>query len=328
MAFDFGAVGQRTAERGPAAAALSSVCPPAASAITRAANGLARPSTSRGLAPRAMSGGAVLAQRDRADVQADTGPQRQRGECLVVVQRVAQRIERHVEQQEKAIAAIDLAPVVARQQVARPAIVLGPQLRGARVTQLLDQQRAVHHVGEEQRALGHRRGSDGTLHMRCIVASAVWSGKGSATFTEVHWARDRHKVEINNDPNCYPRTVHGPGAERCRPRAPAHPGSPPGEPHPDDVAQSQPCQTLHPSSKLISLSLESSQRDRESQEGLSCAPRRDRGAQATNSGTAPIAQGQSEDGDGRRERPVVADAAVQQRERPGIATQVARTLGR
>ena len=72
------------------ASAVSSVWPPRASDITRAAVGLARPSTSSGLAPRATSSARVLAQDHRPHVQAGARAQRhrQRRQRAVVGQRV------------------------------------------------------------------------------------------------------------------------------------------------------------------------------------------------------------------------------------------------
>ena len=137
VALDLGGVGERIAERGPGRGAQQRL--PACGQRHHARGerlGQALDLETLGAVGDVL--GAVLAQGDRADVQADTSAQRQSSECLVVVQRVAQRVERHVEQQEETVGAIDLSPTMAHQQVARPAIVLGPQLRCACVAQLLD----------------------------------------------------------------------------------------------------------------------------------------------------------------------------------------------
>ena len=140
--------------RASRASGVSRVWPPRASDITRAAVGLARPSTSSGLAPRATSAGAVLAQDHRPHVQAGARLQRhrQRGQRPVVGQRVAHRIGRRVEQQQHAVGLVDLAPAPVRQQVARHAVVRRPDLGHRRVAEALGQLGAVDHVGQQQRA--------------------------------------------------------------------------------------------------------------------------------------------------------------------------------
>ena len=93
------------------ASGVSSVCPPSASDITRAAVGLARPSTSSGLAPRATSS-ALFSRRitgptcSPARAFSGTG---QRGQRAVVGQRVAHRIGGGVEHQQHAVGLVDLA---------------------------------------------------------------------------------------------------------------------------------------------------------------------------------------------------------------------------
>ena len=99
--------------------------------------------------------GRVLAQRDWADMQADPGGEREIGKCVVVGERVAGGVGRVVEQQEEAVGAVDLAAVVACEEIAGPAVVLGPDLRRAGVAEALDQTRAVHDVGEEEGPFGH-----------------------------------------------------------------------------------------------------------------------------------------------------------------------------
>ena len=116
----------------------------------RAASGLARPSVSIGLAPWAMSSARVLAQGDRADVDAPRGAESELGERRVVAERVAGGIGGLVEQQEEAVGPVDLAAAMADEERAAAAVVLGPDLGGARVAEALDHTSAVHHVGEEE----------------------------------------------------------------------------------------------------------------------------------------------------------------------------------
>jgi hypothetical protein len=87
------------------------------------------------------------------------GPCRQAelGHRRVIVQHVAGGVGGGVEEQQEAVGAVDLAPVVAAQQVARPPVVLGPQGEGALVAEALCRQRAVDGIGEQQRDdLAHR----------------------------------------------------------------------------------------------------------------------------------------------------------------------------
>ena len=70
--------------------------------------------------------GGRLAQHDRADMQAGACREAELGHRRVIVQRIARGIGGGVEEQQEAVGAVDLAPVVAAQQVARPAVVLGP----------------------------------------------------------------------------------------------------------------------------------------------------------------------------------------------------------
>ena len=72
--------------------------------------------------------------------------------------------------------------------VARAAIVRGPDLRGARVTEALDQQRAVHDVGEEQGT--HGRAKRTPVHGRNVGAAAP----RGATNSSRHSAACQSKV--------------------------------------------------------------------------------------------------------------------------------------
>ncbi len=109
VALDLRALGERVAERFARGSAHQRL-PAAGERHDAAASGLARPSTSIGFAPRAMSS-AVFSRRVTApDMDADPGAKREIGECLVIGERVAGRVCHFVEQQEEAVGAIDLAP--------------------------------------------------------------------------------------------------------------------------------------------------------------------------------------------------------------------------
>jgi hypothetical protein len=99
--------------------------------------------------------GRILAQRDLAGVEADSRGDVEVRERRVIRERVAGGVGHIVEQQEQAVGAPDLAAVMAGEQVARPAIVCGPDFGGAHVAEPLAESGAVHHVGEEKGALGH-----------------------------------------------------------------------------------------------------------------------------------------------------------------------------
>ena len=100
----------------------------------------------------------VLAQHHLADVDAHAGTDR-RVRCLaelaqprLVVERKSQRLDRPLEQQQKAVALVDLAAVLFAQQVARDAVVPRQQIRRRRVTNALDELRARDQVAQQQGA--------------------------------------------------------------------------------------------------------------------------------------------------------------------------------
>ena len=96
------------------------------------------------------------AQRHRPDVQADPRRQAERTHVVLVGKREAQRRGGIVEKHEEAVGGVDLAPALAAQEVARAAVVLGPQHPRALVAQALRDERAVDDVGEEQcRQIAH-----------------------------------------------------------------------------------------------------------------------------------------------------------------------------
>ena len=154
VALDLRALGQRVAERGPRGGGEERL--PAARERHDAGGerlGEALDLDRLGAAGHVV--GSVLAQGDRADVQPGPGAEARARRAPGGRRARSGRRRRVVEQQEEAVGAVDLAPAIASEQLARPAIVLGPHLRGTRVAQALDQQRAVDHVGEEEAAFGY-----------------------------------------------------------------------------------------------------------------------------------------------------------------------------
>jgi hypothetical protein len=97
--------------------------------------------------------GRVRAGRHRADVQAGARQQRhaQAGERALVAERVLERIGRGREQQQEAVALVDLAAAAAAQQIARDAVVRAPQRRGGGVAEPLGQRGAAHDIRLQQR---------------------------------------------------------------------------------------------------------------------------------------------------------------------------------
>ena len=60
----------------------------------------------------------------------------------------AHRIRRAVEEQEEAVAAVDLLPILLREQLPRSPVVLGPQFGSARIAKARDQRGAFDQIGE------------------------------------------------------------------------------------------------------------------------------------------------------------------------------------
>ena len=73
----------------------------------------------------------------------------------MVRERERGRLRGVVEQEEEAVAVVDLAAAVAGEKGARAAVVLGEHARCASVAQPLDDGRAVDEVGEEQGVREH-----------------------------------------------------------------------------------------------------------------------------------------------------------------------------
>ena len=116
-------------------------------------------------------GGNVLAQTHLAHMQAGTRLQRHRqcGQCAVVGQRVTSCVEGMVEQQQQAVGLVNLAPVPARHQVARHAVMRRPQRGHRGVAEPLRQRCAVHHVGEQHRELiAHKAALRSGCHPRAL----------------------------------------------------------------------------------------------------------------------------------------------------------------
>ena len=104
-------------------------------------------------------GGAVLAQRDRADVQSGARLERRNEplQCPLIGQCIAHRVRSRVEQQQHAIGLVDLAPMPDRQQIARRAVMRRPQPGHLRIADAQRQPGAVDDIGEQQGAQGAHR---------------------------------------------------------------------------------------------------------------------------------------------------------------------------
>jgi hypothetical protein len=102
-------------------------------------------------------GGVVRAQAHRPDVQAHARaqPRVDRRQRAVVVERVAERVRGAVEEQQKAVALVDLAPAPGAQPLARGTVVRGPQRARRGVAERLGQPRAVDEIGQEEGAFAH-----------------------------------------------------------------------------------------------------------------------------------------------------------------------------
>jgi hypothetical protein len=119
--------------------------------------------------------GVVLAQRHRADVKAGARAEAEGGECLVVGQCERRGREPVGEQQEEAVAVVDLAAAVAGEEGTRAAVMLGENTRRASVAQALDDGSAVDEVGEEKRVIGHATASSTVRTAPTVCAHALSS---------------------------------------------------------------------------------------------------------------------------------------------------------
>ncbi len=95
---------------------------------------------------------AVLAQSDRPDVQARTRLQRHRQgrEAMVVRQHIAHSVWSCLEEQQHAVALVDLASAPSQEQVPRDAVMGSPHLCHRSVAERYRQLGAVNNVGEKQ----------------------------------------------------------------------------------------------------------------------------------------------------------------------------------
>jgi len=141
--------------------------PSPASDMTRAAIAFASPSTSSGFAPRAARHvrARVRAQHDFAKVNADPRGHRRiergpkRAQPGAIGDREAHRLDRPLEQQQEAIALVDLPAAEAGQEVPRDAVVTRQQIGGGRVADALDEPRAGDEVAQQERADRGNRGA-------------------------------------------------------------------------------------------------------------------------------------------------------------------------
>jgi hypothetical protein len=112
---------------------------------------------------------AVFPQHHLADMDTDAGGElgalqlRQFLQAPLVLERKPDCLHRPLEQQQKSVSLVDLAPTMPAQQVARQAIMPAHQLSRALVAQPVDQCRAVRQVEQQQRAqrrAGRWQGAD------------------------------------------------------------------------------------------------------------------------------------------------------------------------
>jgi hypothetical protein len=141
-------------EKAVRAAADISVCPGRASAMMRAAVDLATPSASIGLAPRATSCGGFSRRLNgpRWIAARDCSGGSDAASVGVVRGGVAERIGDGLEQQQEAIALVDLAAAPGLQQVACDAVVRSPQRGSVPVAEAQRRRRAVDDVGHHEDA--------------------------------------------------------------------------------------------------------------------------------------------------------------------------------
>jgi hypothetical protein len=110
-------------------------------------------------------GVAVLAQHDLAEVDARARAERnarllpERMDAALVVEREAHGLDRPLEEQQEAVALVDLAPLVRAQELARGAVVSRKEVGRGLVPRSLHEARAGDQVADQQRA--DRRGRRG-----------------------------------------------------------------------------------------------------------------------------------------------------------------------
>ena len=118
--------------------------------------------------------GRVLAKHDFAQVNADP-----RGHCRtergaelaqlgLIGDRETNRLDRPLEQQQEAIALVDLPAVERGQEVTREAVVARQQIGSGRIAEALDESRAGDEVAQQERADRGVRGAERGGHVRAI----------------------------------------------------------------------------------------------------------------------------------------------------------------
>ncbi|HEY5321419.1 MAG TPA: hypothetical protein VIK58_01255 [Caldimonas sp.] len=146
----------------------------------------------QGLGAAGDVGGRVPAQQDVAAMHPDARLQSEPREQRLVRKGERRGLPDAVEDDEEAVAAVDLATLEPGKQVARAAVVRGPELGRGHIAELGDDARAVDQIGEEQGA----EGGFGLRHGRVPppVATALRS-------------RSRRAVSVRRAP-----ASHGPSA--------------------------------------------------------------------------------------------------------------------
>ena len=125
-------------------------------------------------------------------MQPDPGAEREVRDGPVIGEGVAGGVRGLLEEQEEAVGAVDLEAAVTREQVARPAVVRGPDPRRLGVAEALDQKRAVDEVDEEEGSECDERASDqSTPSASCTGLQLACQRRGCAV---VPPARASHGV--------------------------------------------------------------------------------------------------------------------------------------
>ena len=139
----------------------------------------------------------------------------------MVGERERGRLRGVVEQEEEAVAVVDLAAAVAGEKIARAAVVLGEHARRARVAQPLDDGSAVDEVGEEQGVREHAIASPASGSRRQYVAIRDGATRSAAPRGALH----RLSVDAPVDARCDQHRVRAAERERTRHRRGGSPGA-------------------------------------------------------------------------------------------------------
>ncbi len=138
--------------------------------MTRAAIALASPSTSSRLRAARHVLRRVLAKHDLAQVDADPGGHlrieraAELAQPGLIGQRETDGLDGPLEQQQEAVALVDLPAVEGGQEVPRDAVVTRQQIGSGRVADPLDELRAGDEIAQQQRADGGIRGAGRVRH--------------------------------------------------------------------------------------------------------------------------------------------------------------------